>query len=112
MSEELENLMQDFCYVEGCQALYKKENYIEYCRKCEYNCPQFQVVEQFVSYGTKIENQVKQLQQIIDKAIEFIKENTIEESNGCGYKWEMIHNDYLTNNINQLLEILKGDSND
>ena len=105
MSEELENLMQDFCYVEGCQALYKKENYIEYCRKCEYNCPQFQVVEQFVSYGTKIENQVKQLQQRIDKAIEKLSfiDKALEE--------DILNIPLCIVKINNSINIFKGDSN-
>lgn len=44
--------------------------------------------------------------EVIDKAIEYIKENVYEENNGCGYYWWEI------TNKDELLEILKGDSNE
>ena len=80
MSEYLKQLMQDFTFLEGCQALVNKDDYIDYCEHCKYQCRQFNVVKKFINYGMELERENKilkeQLQQkedVINKVKEYME---------------------------------------
>ena len=53
------------------------------------------------SYIRQLDKENQKYKEVIDKAIEYIKENVYEENNGCGYYWWEI------TNKDELLDILK-----
>lgn len=55
-----------------------------------------------IEENAKLQQENKQLKEVIDKAIEYINENVYEDDNGCGdYWWEI-------DNKGELLKILEN----
>ena len=55
-----------------------------------------------IEENAKLQQENKQLKEVIDKAIEYINENVYEDDNGCGdYWWEIA-------NKGELLKILEN----
>lgn len=78
MSEYLKQLMQDFTFLEGCQALVNKDDYIDYCEHCEYQCRQFNVVKKFINYGMELERENKILKEQLEEFKKTLRDKLIK----------------------------------
>ncbi len=69
-------------------------------------------IELVVKYWVKVLNDINNLQQRIDEAIDFIEKNSGMISKFTMTKYTYVQEEMSTDSIDELLEILKGDSND
>ena len=58
-------------------------------------------------YIEDLQHQLKEKDKVIDEARQYIKNNIVNDDNGCGDYWRAIYDD----NIDKLLEILESGKN-
>ena len=102
MNKEIKKCFNELCYLEGCQALYEKQDYFNYCEKCENQCRQFKIVKKINDYVLNLQHQLEENDMIIDEILQIIKE--------C--KMLMPHEFDWEEQIENIEEILERGKND